>query len=558
MPIIRSRTVTDREPVRTTDQQGTFFDPQPQQNSDPVAQTFKIDQKEGVFLSKVDLFFSEKDDNIPVKVYLVETINSRPGQKILPFSEVILNPSSVNTSTDASSATTVTFPSPVYCQGGKEYAIILKPDSQKYKVWVSRLGDTDIGGTRRISTQPLFGSFFRSQNTSLWSEDQMEDLKFTLHKCVFTTGTTGTLQLTNDTVDSKTLENNPIETDSSSGSGSAFGGNPNIIRITHRGHGMNDSSPSKVTISGLGATTDFNGIAGSVINGTHSIGNVTEDTYTITLSGDPATSTGSVGGATVVATQDRAFEVIQPQIGLMSFPETTSVHSVKTTSTQSVHGSETAYSTESSFTNIVPNDNFYFTSAKAVLSAINETTYLSSAKSFFYNITLLSSNANVSPVIDLQRTNIFCIHNKLDSPTNSNTTGFVAETDPDGGSAAAKYITKEINLENPATAIDVRLAASIFPTSSIEVYRKTRGVDDETPLSEIPYVQLTQDNVAINAENRSQSPYNDRYKEDFFDYNFSDSSIPEFSAFKIKIVMKGTNPAYPPRLTDMRAIALAT
>ena len=386
----------------------------------------------------------------------------------------------------------------------------------------------------------------------------MEDLKFTLHKCVFTTGTTGTLQLTNDTVDSKTLENNPIETDSSSGSGSAFGGNPNIIRITHRGHGMQDSSPSKVTISGLGATTDFNGIQGSVINGTHSIGNVTEDTYPITLSGDPATSTCVVGGATVVATQDRAFEVIQPQMGLMNFPDTTSVHSVKTTSTQSVHGSETAYSTESSFSNIVPNDNFYFTSAKAVLSAINETTYLSSAKSFFYNITLLSSNANVSPVIDLQRTNIFCIHNKLDEPTSSNTTGFVAETDPDGGSAAAKYITKEINLENPATAIDVRLAASIFPTSSIEVYRKTRGVDDETPLSEIPYVQLTQDNVAINAENRSQSPYNESYKDDFFDYNFSETDIPEFSAFKIKIVMKGSNPAYPPRLTDMRAIALAT
>ena len=45
-------------------------------------------------------------------------------------------------------------------------------------------------------------------------------------------------------------------------------------------------------------------------------------------------TTGSVGGATVVATQDRAFEAVQPQIGLMSFPDTTSVHSVKTTSTR--------------------------------------------------------------------------------------------------------------------------------------------------------------------------------------------------------------------------------
>jgi hypothetical protein len=33
--------------------------------------------------------------------------------------------------------------------------------------------------------------------------------------------------------------------------------------------------------------------------------------------------------------------------------------------------------------------------------------------------------------------------------------------------------------------------------------------------------------------------------------------MPEFSSFKIKIVMKATNPAYPPRVKDMRTIALA-
>ena len=157
---------------------------------------------------------------------------------------------------------------------------------------------------------------------------------------------------------------------------------------------------SSAGLAGLGATTDFNGIQGSVINGTHDIANVTEDSYTITLSGDPATSTGSVGGAVVVATQDRAFESVMPKIGMLNFPDTTSVHSIKTTSTQSVHGSETAYVTDSAFTNIVPNDNFYFTSAKAVCSTINETTHLSSNKSLFYNITLSSTNANVSPVID--------------------------------------------------------------------------------------------------------------------------------------------------------------
>jgi hypothetical protein len=385
----------------------------------------------------------------------------------------------------------------------------------------------------------------------------MEDLKMTLHKADFTTGTTGTFEMTNDALASKTLENNPIETNSTAGSGSAFGGNPNIIKINHKHHGMNDSSPSKVTISGLGATTDFNGIQGSVINGTHDIGNVTEDSYTITLSGDPATSTGSVGGTAVVATQDRAFESVMPKIGMLNFPDTTSVHSIKTTSTQSVHGSETAYTTDSSFTSIVPNDNFYFTSAKAVLSTINETTHLSSVKSLFYNITLSSTNANVSPVIDLSRTSLYAIHNRLDSPTSGNTTGFVAETDPTGGSAGAKYVTREISLDNPSTALDLRIAASVFPTSSIEVFRKVKGIDDDREMKDIPYVQMTQANVAISAEGRSQSPYSDNFKSDFFDYEFNENGINEFTSFKIKIVMKGTNPAYPPRITDMRGIALA-
>jgi hypothetical protein len=144
---------------------------------DPIAQTFFVNDLEGAFITKVDLFFETKDDNIPVKVYLTETVEGKPGTRIVPFSEVVLNPSDVNTSTDASSATTFTFSGPIFLQGGKEYAIVVKPDSQNYKAFVSRLGDNIIGSTRRVSQQPLLGSFFRSQNTTLWTEDQMEDLK---------------------------------------------------------------------------------------------------------------------------------------------------------------------------------------------------------------------------------------------------------------------------------------------------------------------------------------------------------------------------------------------
>ena len=44
---------------------------------------------------------------------------------------------------------------------------------------------------------------------------------------------------------------------------------------------------------------------------------------------------------------------------------------------------------------------------------------------------------------------------------------------------------------------------------------------------------------------------------DFKDYKFSASDLPEFTSFQIKVVFNGTNSAYPARLKDFRAFALA-
>jgi hypothetical protein len=76
-------------------------------------------------------------------------------------------------------------------------------------------------------------------------------------------------------------------------------------------------------------------------------------------------------------------------------------------------------------------------------------------------------------------------------------------------------------------------------------------------MGEIPYVKLNADIVPPPNSNRSQSPYNADFRTDFSEYKFSESGIPEFTSFQIKIVMKGTNPAYPPRIKDLRTLALA-
>ena len=43
----------------------------------------------------------------------------------------------------------------------------------------------------------------------------------------------------------------------------------------------------------------------------------------------------------------------------------------------------------------------------------------------------------------------------------------------------------------------------------------------------------------------------------FKEYKYSASAISDFTAFQIKIVMKGSISSYPPRIRDLRGIALA-
>ena len=136
---------------------------------DPLAQTFMIDDAGGVFLTSMDLFFSSKDANVPLTLQIRNTVNGYPGQNILPFSEVSLNPPSVNVSAGATVATTFTFSSPVYVQENTEYAFVLMANSTDYNCYVGRLGETVIGSDRTISAQPYAGVMFKSQNGVTWT-----------------------------------------------------------------------------------------------------------------------------------------------------------------------------------------------------------------------------------------------------------------------------------------------------------------------------------------------------------------------------------------------------
>ena len=510
---------------------------------DPLAQTFMIDDAGGVFLTSIDIFFSSKDANVPVTLQVRNTVNGYPGQSILPFSETTLNPSAVSTSTDGSAVTTFTFESPVYVQENTEYALVLMANTTDYNVYVARLGQTALDSNRTISQQPYTGVFFKSQNGVTWTADQNEDIKFKIKRAEFE-NVTGTVTLTNKTLDTRTLKTNPLRTTSGS----------KDITVFHPNHGMHGTS-NNVTISGVASGT-YNGIAHTDINGTYTaIKDITLDSYVITSgSSGNATSTGDVGGSTVVASQNRTFDVLNLSgIQTMTLPETSLDMSIRPTTGKSVHGSESEFSltADSNKVAVVGKDNIYFTAPQMVASEINETNEMSGQKSFWNIITLNTTNTKLSPVLDTQRMSAFTITNRLNQPTSSNTPSFVADTASTGTSTAAVYCTKSIVLENSSTSLDIRLTSNVRSSSSVKVYFRIVGSEDDTTIDKVAWTPFNSDG----SEDLTVTPAEDDTT--FKEYKYSVDNLKDFTTFQLKIELTGSISSYPPKIKDMRAIALA-
>jgi len=507
---------------------------------DPIAQTFLVDDVGGVFVTSIECYFQSKDANIPVTMQIREVVNGYPSRTIVPFGEVVLNPSSVNISADATTATKFTFPSPVYLQEKTEYSFCLLSNCDSYNAFVATLGETQIGSDRTISSNPYAGVFFKSQNGSTWTADQTTDIKFKINRAQFS-NVTGTVTLCNDVIPTRTLPNNSLRTTNTSG----------VIRVFHRNHGMHGTS-NNVTIAGVAAGT-YNGISSANINGTYtSISNVTLDSYDITTAGT-ATATGDIGGTTVTATQNRIFDVANVNLAVMTVSGTSINYTIRPTSGRSVHGSESEFSLTSSANaiNIIPSDNIYFTAPQMVASSINETNEMSGSKSLFVNLTLTTTSTKLSPVLDVARMSMIAVQNRLNAPTSGNTPNFVEDTAPTGTSSAAVYLTRPVILENASTALDVRLTQNVRTTSNVRVYYRVSGAEEVRNINELAWSPFNtageEDTTVTPAENENV----------FKEYKYSDTGLSPFTAFQIKIVMKGSTSSYPPIIRDLRGIALA-
>ena len=161
-------------------------DPPRPRGRDPLAQSFRVTESTGIFVSKCDIFFASKDDGNTPLVFQIRTMdNGLPTETVVPLSERIIDPGDIIVSQDGSLPTSIQMQAPVYLEAGIEYAIVMLSDSTKYSAYISRIGEEDLITQTFISNQPYLGSLFKSQNGSSWDPSQWEDLKFTLYTANF-------------------------------------------------------------------------------------------------------------------------------------------------------------------------------------------------------------------------------------------------------------------------------------------------------------------------------------------------------------------------------------
>ena len=259
-------------------------------------------------------------------------------------------------------------------------------------------------------------------------------------------------------------------------------------------------------------------------------------------------ATKAIGGNNVQITQNIPFEYIRPNINLVSPSGTTVSARIRTTTGTSISSNEASFS-NTGYEGVTLNQLNRLDSPRLVASQVNETALLNGEKSFELEMLLSTTDENVSPMVDLDTTNIVAISNLINDPqvdydidSRVNVPGF----DPN----SAIYETKRINLEFTSNSVFVQLDGHRMGESQIRVfYRLFRNDENETGQTYIPF----------NGNGLSDNTVNpNKLENGFSEYKYTAENTPQFNGFQVKIVMTSPDQSEAPRIKNLRAIALRT
>lgn len=463
---------------------------------DPIAQSFRISNVGGGFITKVDIAFATKAAAIPVTLQIRTLSSGVPSELLLPFGEKSLLPSQVNVSTDGSAMTSFVFDDPVFLEEGKEYAIVLLADTQEYNVFIAQMGQNVIGQDIAVSKQPHVGVFFQSSNGSTWTPSQEMDMKFTIWKALFNTGVASEVVFKGGTVLSMPNEFNSIETVNTSATVTA--------KILAHGLKAGDS----FTMEGASAG---NGFTVSHLNKVH-VATVVNGDYVsfVPLVGNNATSSGYIGGTSIKIKANYPFGLFFSNFERMVLPGT----DIQWQYSYKAQGSRT----QSAWINFTPNTNTKLVAEGVVLADAD----------FKVRAVLSSTNPNISPVIDTSGMTTVLVQPRINT---------------DEAHPFAQYVTKDVVFNNPSTSSRFFVAAKLPNSTYMKFFYKLVNTPGEQ-LDSKPWIELA-----------STVPLSNNAK--FAEYEYQLSAAGGFIGYKTKIMLLGSDVTETPELKDYRSIALA-
>ena len=272
------------------------------------------------------------------------------------------------------------------------------------------------------------------------------------------------------------------------------------------------------------------------------------------------------GGNSAFSSQNFQYTSLLPSVGLLTPGDTTNIESnLRSVSGTSAGGNEQSF-VDQGFEPVALNEVTLLSSPRLVASRINEINYLQdipNSKSFTLALRLSSSDSNLSPVIDLSQTNAIVARAALNNPVRN------YATDPSvnlvvGDPHSSIYISKRVDLANPATSLKVLLSAYRDASADFRVLYRLFGASSQGSTEPTWELFPGYDNI-VNGEvvdfSKNSGLPNKRVKSsavlEVLEYGYEVDQLPEFQGFQIKIVFSGTNEARAPFIQDIRGIALA-
>jgi hypothetical protein len=569
---------------------------------DPLAQSFfTYGVTGGCFITGVDIYFQSKDSAIPVTLELREMRTGMPSaRRVSKYATVTLTPASVTTSSTASIATTFAFSRPIYLEENRDYCFVLLANSNKYNVWTSKLGEKSIENGKTIFEQPFVGSLFKSENNVTWTPEQTEDIKFTLYKAVFQTGMSeiefkanaqptlvygSNFEVTSGSpvVLCKLGFQHSFRTGDKTTFTGTVGGNyrgiSDAIFSDSNGYtvtaiddytftfAVNASATSSGTLASSGIldrvdvdlvgsgyvspSISFNGGGGSGAAATANVVGGKIVSVTITSPGSGYTSTPNLvlndaSGIGAVLTPisesifsipiNRQYQHIVPVVKAEIVPNTIISNSVK--------GSDVDY-VVGSYMDAPLNEPVYVDDRNVLVTDDVELSNFGATNSTTMITRLETTNANVSPLIDLGEVPAISFHNFI---VNSSSNA-ASELTASAGLAQARYISKRVTVETLSKDIRVLVNAASIENTSFDVFIRTSISGSSVAHENLPWVALT-----CSTPTNTSSTWSE-----FKDYEFfTDAILPAFDVYDLKIVLYSENKSVFPRVNNYRAIVLAT